>query len=289
MNRNPLARATAAAIMALAAAPAVQAADEGRLLATGGVMTAEGSAGGGIVPTAMLAGLSTDPGWDWIVGASHTSVDDYRLSSIGVAASFNDRVEFSLAEQRFGIDFDLSPGVPRNIRQTIAGAKFKLGGDLIFGSVPQMSAGLQWKKNHDFILANTLGAEDDSDFEAYFSVSRLVLNGPFHRNWLFNGNLRASRANETGLLGFGGGRNDDYRLLGEFSTAMFFNPHWALGLEYRMKPENLSGVKESDWKDVFVGWFPNPRMNLVLAYADLGSIANRPHQNGVYLSLTGNF
>lgn len=289
MNRNPLARATAAAIMTLAGMPAVQAADEGRLLATGGVMTVEGSAGGGIVPMAMLAGLSTDPGWDWIVGASHTAVDDYRLSSIGVAASFHDRIEFSLAEQRFGIDFVLPPGVPRDIRQTIVGAKFKLGGDLIFGSVPLMSAGVQWKKNHDFILASALGAEDDSDFEAHFSVSRLVLNGPFHRNWLFNGNLRASRANETGLLGFGGGRNDDYRLLGEFSTAMFFNPHWALGFEYRMKPENLTGVKESDWKDLFVGWFPNPRMNLVLAYADLGTIANRPDQNGVFLSLTGNF
>ncbi len=289
MNRSHLSRAVATVIMALAGAPALHAADEGRLLATGGQMTIEGSAGGGIVPMAVLAGLSTDPGWDWVVGGSHTQVDDFGLSSIGVAASFNDRLELSLAEQRFGIDFALPAGVPRDIRQTVVGAKLKLGGDLIFGALPQMSAGVQWKKNHDFVLARSFGAEDDSDFEAYFSVSRLILDGPFHRNWLFNGNLRASRANETGLLGFGGGRNDDYRLLGEFSTAMFFNPHWAMGFEYRMKPENLTGVKESDWKDVFVGWFPGPRLNMVLAYADFGTIANRPKQNGVFFSLTGNF
>lgn len=289
MKNMRTAQLGAVMIMALAASNGAHAAAEGRLVSTGGVMTIEGSAGGGLVPMAVLAGLSTEPGWDWIAGSSHTRVGDYDLTTLGVAASFNDRVEISLAEQRFDIGFELPAGVPNDIRQTIIGAKFKLAGDLIFGSTPQISAGVQWKKNHDFILANALGAEDDSGLDAYVSVSRLILNGPFNRNWLFNGTLRASRANETGLLGFGGGDNNNYRALGEVSTAMFFNPEWAVGMEYRMKPENLSGVCESDWRDVFIGWFPNARMNVVLAWADLGTIANRPDQDGVFLSLTGNF
>lgn len=280
---------TTGAIMALAAANGVQAANEGRLLSTGGVVTVEGAAGGGIVPMAVLAGLSTDPGWDWVAGATHTSVADYSLDTLGVAASFNDRFEISLAEQRLGIDFDLPTGVPHSIRQTIVGAKIKLGGDLIFGSVPLISAGLQWKHLEDFALAEALGADDDSGLDAYFSVTRLVLDGPLHRNWLLNGTLRATRANETGLLGFGGDRNDGYQIVGEVSTAMFFNPQWALGVEYRQKPQNLDSVRESDWHDVFVGWFPNERVNVLLAYTDLGSLAGRSGQDGLFLSVTGNF
>ncbi len=278
-----------ALIMALAGVGGAHAANEGRLLATGGLVTMEGVAGGGIVPMATMAGLSTDPGWDWVVGASHTSVSDFSLATFGVAASFNDRVEISLARQRFDIDFDLPTGIPQSIDQTVLGAKVKLGGDLIFGSVPLISVGLQWKQVDDFALAETLGAEDDSGIDGYFSVSRLILDGPFHRNWLFNGTLRATRANEAGLLGFGGGRNDGYRLMGEVSTALFFNPQWALGFEYRQKPENLDDVDESDWRDVFIGWFPNERVNVVLAYADLGTIANRSDQDGLFLSVTGNF
>jgi Protein of unknown function (DUF3034) len=276
-------------IMALASATGANAAEEGRLVSTGGVVTIEGAAGGGIVPMAVMAGLSTDPGWDWVAGASHIALGDYTLDTVGVAASFNDRVEISLARQRFGIDFELPAQRSEAIHQTIVGAKLKLAGDLIFGSVPQISAGVQWKHVEDFALAESLGADDDTGLDAYFSVSRLVLDGPFNRNWLVNGTLRATRANETGLLGFGSGTHDSYRLVGEVSTALFFNPQWALGLEYRQKPENLSGVDESDWRDVFVGWFPNAHVNVVLAYADLGSIANKPGQDGLFISVTGNF
>ena len=138
-------------------------------------------------------------------------------------------------------------------------------------------------------LASALGAEDDSGLDAYVSVTRLLLNGPFHRNWLLNGTVRATRANETGLLGFGGDQKNEYRLVGEISSALFLNPEWALGIEYRQKPENLNGINESDWHDVFVGWFPNAHVNVVLAYADLGNIANRPDQDGIFLSVTGNF
>lgn len=266
------------------------AADEGRLKATGGLVTIEGAAGGGLVPWAVLSGLSTRPGFDAVAGVSVTAVGDFRLESIGLSASWNDRFELSLARQQFSIDRGLLPeGFDRHLRQHVLGAKLRIAGDLIYGELPQMALGLQYKRNSDDALASALGARRDHDVEAYFSVTRLILDGPFHRNWLLNGSLRATRANETGLLGFGAAGDDDYDLVGEFSTALFLNPEFALGAEYRQKPKGLAGLGESDWRDVFVAWFPTPRFSLALAWVDLGTIAARPDQDGVFLSMTGNW
>jgi hypothetical protein len=277
--------ASLALVLSALFASAAQAADEGRLKATGGLVTIEGAAGGGLVPWALLSGLSTQPGFDVVAGASATEVGDFRLESLGLSASWNDRFELSLARQQFSVDPGLLPaGFDRHLRQSIVGAKLRVGGDLIYGDLPQMAIGLQYKRNDDDALARALGARRDHDLEAYFSVTRLFLDGPFHRNWLVNGSLRATRANETGLLGFGSGADDDYTLVGEFSTALFLNPEFALGAEYRQKPDGLAGLGESDWRDLFVAWFPSKRFSLALA-----TIAARPDQDGVFLSMTGNW
>jgi len=57
--------------------------------------------------------------------------------------------------------------------------------------------------------------------------------------------------------GVGGDRRDTRSLLKEGSVAVLFNPRWAVGVEYREKPDNLSFAGESDWADLFVGYFPN--------------------------------
>lgn len=275
-------------VAAIIASSLASAAEHGRLPATGGAMTIDGAAGGGIVPMAEMVGLSTDPGWDYVIGSAALSVDDFSLHTLGVAASFDDRFEISLVEQRLGIDFDLPGALPQHIRQTVIGAKAKLLGDLIYGSLPQLSLGLQYRHVQDFDLAQSLGARSDDGIDATLSASRLFLDGPGHRNWLFNIGARASRANATGLLGFGGDDSNRYQLLAEASTAVFFNPQWALGAEYRQLPSNLLDVKESDWRDLFIGWFPNRHWSLLLAYTDLGTLANRPQQDGLFLSITGN-
>lgn len=71
--------------------------------------------------------------------------------------------------------------------------------------------------------------------------------------------------------------------------AVLFNPRWVLGVEYRQKPDNLGFAKENDWSDVFVGYFPNKHLALVLAWAQLGDIAGQSNQNGPYLSVQGSF
>lgn len=274
----------------LALSAPLHAADEGRLNATGGVVTIEGAAGGGLVPWAVMAGLSTRPGHDAVLGISTTRVGDFRLESIGLSASWNDRFELSLGRQQFTVEQGLLPaGIDRSIGQSVLGAKLRVAGDLIYGSMPQMAVGLQYKHSNSEVLAGALGARRNDDVEAYFSVTRLFLDGPFDRNWLLNGTLRATRANETGLLGFGRADDDDHDVVGEFSAAMFFNPEVALGAEYRQKPAGLPGLGESDWRDVFIAWVPHRGFSLAVAYVDLGTIAARPDQHGVFVSMTGNW
>lgn len=266
-------------------------ADQGRLLATGGASSLEGAAGGGITPWAVLSGYGERGEWGADVFATRVETADYRLDVAGVAASFDNRVELSYARQRFDLG-NLARGLnlPQNsLSQDIFGMKLRLFGDLIYGQLPQLSFGVQHKRQKDFLIPSLVGAQRSADTEGYLSASRLILGGAFGYNLLLNGGLRYSRANELGLLGFGGDRRDQHSLLKEGSVAVLFDRHWALGIEYREKPDNLSFAGESDWADLFLGYFPNKHLAVVLAYARLGEIASLDNQNATYLSVQGSF
>ena len=71
--------------------------------------------------------------------------------------------------------------------------------------------------------------------------------------------------------------------------AAFLNRYWAVGVEFRDKPDNLSFAREEAWKDIFVAYFPSKHVSLVGAYTELGSIAGLDDQSGWYLSLQGAF
>lgn len=277
-------------LVACLIATSAHAANEGRLTATGGLMTVEGNAGGGLVPWAVMSGLSTRPGVDVVAGLSATHVGDFTLESLGLSASWHDRFELSLGRQRFAVDPGLLPaGIDRRIDQTIVGAKLRVAGDLIYGRMPQVAVGLIYKHSDADVLAHALGARRMDDIEALVSVTRLWLDGPFDRNWLVNGTLRTTRANETGLLGFGRTGDAGYDLVAEASVAMFFRPELAIGCEFRQKPRGLDGLGESDWRDLFLAWFPSRHHALALAWVDLGTIAGRPDQRGAYASWTANW
>lgn len=266
-------------------------ADQGRLLATGGASSLEGAAGGGITPWAVLSGYGERGEWGADVFATRVETADYRLDVAGVAASFDNRVEISYARQRLDLG-NLARGLnlPQNsLSQDIFGVKLRLFGDLIYGQLPQLSLGVQHKRQKDFLIPSLVGAQRSEDTEGYLTASRLILGGAFGYNLLLNGGLRYSRANELGLLGFGGDRREQRSLLKEGSIAVLFDRHWALGIEYREKPDNLSFAGESDWADLFLGYFPSKHLALVLAYARLGEIASLDNQNGAYLSVQGSF
>jgi hypothetical protein len=138
-------------------------------------------------------------------------------------------------------------------------------------------------------LTTALGAKK-SGTEVYASATKLFLA----QGILVNGTLRATKANQNGLLGFGGAQADKIKLLPEVSVAWLVNRTLALGAEARAKPDNLNrsvlgagALKEDDWFDVFVAWAPSKHVSLTAAWVDLGKIvpALQPkRQTGGYLS-----
>jgi hypothetical protein len=260
-------------------------------LATGGGSQIEGSAGGGIVPMAVLAGYGAEDQRGGTAFASRVQTKDYRLDVFGAAWSWDNRVEISAARQELYLNkLAGALGVSDDtIAQNIFGVKVRLVGDLVYTDIPQISAGLLYKTNEDFFIPNAAGARDDSDYDLYVAASKLLLGDFFGHNILINGVARSTRANQGGLVGFGGDKNNNREIVFEGSTAVFINRYWAIGGEYRQMPDNLSFAEANDWRDVFIGWFPNKQWSVIGAWVDLGDIATLKNQQGWYVSLQGSF
>ena len=298
-NRNLIATA-ALAVLCFGSARA----DTGKLLLTGGVSTIDGAAGGGLTPWAVIGTNATDGQTGFTAAATRVTTTDYGLSIIGAAVGINDRLELSVARQ------DLDTGITGtglglpglHLRQSILGAKVKLFGEAVLDSFnwkPQISVGVEFKALDSTGLDGTLAAlgANKTGTDVYVSATKLLLA----QGLLVNGTLRATKANQNGLLGFGatlGGARDSYQVMPEVSVAWLLSRNIAIGAEYRAMPNNLQdagraaglgeGLRSSDWKDLFIAWAPTKYVSLTLAYVDLGLIApattNSRSQTGAYLS-----
>ncbi|MBF7074869.1 DUF3034 family protein [Glaciecola sp. MH2013] len=254
---------------------------EGKLLATAGLSQVEGSGGGGLVPWATLSGYDSHDELSLSVSVSSAELNDYRLAVQTLSASFYDRVEVSVAQQRFDLK---TSGV--DIKQHIIGLKYKLYGDAVYGYSPQLSLGLQHKKNEDATIPNALGAASSSGTDIYFAATKVHLGAISGYNTVWNLTARATKANELGILGFGGPSNDRYELMVEASAGILLSRNLVIGVEYRQKPDNLN-LGEDDWFDVFFSYIPNKNLSLTVAWTELGSIAGAAKQDGLYISLNG--
>ncbi|BFI95303.1 MAG: DUF3034 family protein [Rhodanobacter sp.] len=288
MSRRLPSRATRLAALLALMAPVLAHAGDGRLLATGGASEVEGSAGGGLVPWAVIAGYGTR---DQIGGtAFRTRLDlpDYRLDAWGAAFAWHNRLELSVARDRFDLGtLGKAIGQPgAALRQDVLGAKLRLAGDLVYGPIPQISLGVQYKRLLDFAIPHLVGARRDHGTDVYLSASQVLLGAADGYNVLWDVTVRSTDANQFGLLGFGGDRGGR-KLVGEGSLAVLLNPHLAVGTEYRQKPDHLAFAREGNASDLFLAWFPTKHVSLVAAYVSLGPIAGLRDQQGWYLSLQG--
>ena len=257
-------------------------AGDGKLIGTAGLNQIEGSGGGGLVPWATLAGYDSQEQISVNAFTTQVHLDDYRLNVLGISASFYDRVEISLAQHRF--DLKTLGG---EIKQNIYGLKYRLYGDIVYSTWPQVSIGLQYKKLNDGSIASAVGATNSSSgTDIYIAATKIHLGALAGFNLVWNVTARATKANQLGLLGFGGVNNHNYQIMAEASAAVLFSRHLALGIEYRQKPDNL-GLGEDDWLDVFISYIPNKNLSFTLAWAELGNIAGAKKQKGLYLSLNG--
>lgn len=257
-----------------------------RLLGTGGVTQVEGAGGGGLMPWALITGYGTNQQIGGSAFYTHAETKgDFKLRTTGIALGFYNRVEVSASQARFGLS-DTVPG--EEIRLNTLGVKVRVLGDAIYDQdswLPQISVGAQYKYNEDYnLVPKLLGAKNRSGIDVYVAASKLYLGALNGYNLLLNANLHASKANQFGLLGFGGDRHDQYRIYPAVSAAVMLSDNWLLGSELRYKPDNLSVYEENSAHDVFMTWFPHKNVSVTGAYIDLGTIANKDNQTGWYLS-----
>lgn len=235
----------------------------------------------------------------------------YANDSLPTGSTFN--TVGLLTDGVLGLNTGIKPW-NTTIGMNVFGVKVRLFGEAIYDSdnlIPQVSVGAFYKRNNNPTLIKTLGAAKADDWEAYVAMTKIF----FPISTLVNVTLRYTSANETGLVGFGGPDGDKKQIRPEVSVAYLLNKGTAIGAEYQKHGNNLNGQSvnlaglnltgltsliggnlgttltqsDSDWKDIFVAFFPNKNLSLTLAYAMLGQITLTPHQNGFYASVQASF
>ena len=295
-----------------------------RLLASGGVSSVEGAAGGGITPWALIAGYGSNEEINATANIQHLQAGEYQLHSYGAAVGFYDRFEFSLQQQNLDVSsatmtnvFNFLSNGPTpaliapstQIEQTIIGGKLKVYGDALFSEnpyIPQVSVGFQYKKNQSFDsslalydgavpIPNTgipalLGATQDSGIDYYISASNVLLGAFDGNNVLYNLTARLSKANTLGLLGFESADDNSYALEMAASFAVFTGRHTLIGMEIRQQTDRLSGLAKADTiSDFFVSYLPSKEWSITAALVNLGNLPLQPKSKGFYLSFTANY
>ncbi len=279
----------------------------GKVLLTGGVTQLEGAGGGGLTPWALIGSYGTEDEVGANVFKTQVNTQDYTLEVTGVMVGLFDLVELSYARQNFNLQ-SLGSGISSlagttfnsRLRQEIYGIKVKVYGDALLEQdswIPQIAIGALKKKllSDDTLnatgnkkLGEAVGATDDEGTDIYVSATKIILD----QSLLLNLTLRNTKANQMGLLGFGGNKSDSAKIMTEFSVAYLLTQHVALGYEYRQKPSNLNTftaanapMEEEAFTDYFVAWAPTKNISLTLAYANLGTIVTSKEQKGFYSSV----
>lgn len=265
--------------------------DSGRLLATGGVSQVEGAAGGGLTPWAVIAGYGSRDAIGANAHYTYIGLADYTLHAPGIAVGFFDRLELSYSYQTFNtrnVGALLGLGQGYEFHQHVAGAKVRLIGDAVYDQdswLPQISAGVQFKSNDRDAVIAAVGGRSNTGIDYYVSATKLFLA----QSLLANVTFRATKANQFGILGFGGDRHNSYTPQIEGSLAYLISRKFAVGAEYRTKPDNLNIAKENNAWDIFAAYFLTKNLSLTAAYVNLGNIVVKDNQGGYYLSLQAGF
>ncbi len=273
-------------------------ADDGKLLLTGGVSSIDGAAGGGLSPWAVTGSYASAGQWGATASAGMLKTQDYGLTVFTAALTWHDRLELSVGHQDLDTQQNLAPlglgGL--HLKMDVMGLKLRVAGDAVLDSdtwMPQVAVGVMHKRVDagalEPTLTGALGAKTDG-VDAYLSATKLFLAPGL----LVNLTLRATQANQGGLLGYGGAQGQGTRIEPEFSLAWLQSRHLALGVEGRAQPDNLNqsvlgagALKQDAWFDAFAAWAPNKTVSITLAWVDLGHIvpALQPRrQQGAYLS-----
>lgn len=274
----------AAAALSLLA-PRAQAGE--KLLATWGVSQVEGAGGGGLTPWATITGSGSSNQVGGSAFVTIASTQDYRLKVAGAAIGIKDRYELSMSRWSLKVSPDVIPD--KSLEMTVIGVKARVLGDAVYDQdswMPQVSVGAQYKSASDTALITVLGGKSSEDVDLYVSATKVWLGAAAGYNVLGGATLRWTRANQFGLLGFGGGAESGRTLHFEGSLGVMLRDDLVVGGEFRSKPDNFGpgAFEEESAYDAFVAWFPHRQVSLTAAWLNLGNIATKKNQQGLYLS-----
>ncbi len=243
------------------------------------------------MPWALITGYGTR---DQVGGNAHVTgvaLPDFTLGSAGLAMGFDDRVELSYAHEWFdtgkaGGRLGLGNGYQFHL--DVAGLKVRLCGNAVYDQdswIPEVSIGAELKSADRHAVLRAIGAQGTDGVDAYAAATKLFLA----QSLLVDVTVRATKANQFGLLGFGGTADGGYGLDFEGSAAFLVTRRLAIGAELRTKPDNLRFAREGNAYDVFAAYFFNKHLSATLAFTDLGPIARQGDQAGAYLSVEAGF
>ncbi len=262
----------------------------GKLRLTNGIATLDGASGGGLAGWGLIAGKETVQGIGGSAHVTYVELPDYNWQSHGAAIGLFDRLELSYARQNLDtLDVGAALGLGRSyvLNQDVWGAKVRLFGSAVYGPplLPQVAIGVQYKNNLDDAVTQAVGAASDDGTDFYVAATKIFLS----QSLLANATVRFTKANQLGLLGFGGDRSDNRSVQFEGSLGYMLSRNLVVGGEYRTKPNNLGIAREDDWWDLFAALALGDHFTLTAAYADLGTIAIADDQRGGLLSLQAGF
>lgn len=277
-------------------------ADQGKLPLTAGFSDLEGSGGGGLVPLAVVSGYGSSSSWGANAHFTNIQLRDLHLYTYGVSAGLLDRLELSYTRQQ--LDITGTPLDGLGVKQDVYGLKIKLFGDAVYGQdswLPQVAFGAQYKHNDGIKHGESigapgltspvlLGAQSEHATDLYLAATKVLLA----QSLLVNVVVRETKANQFGLLGFGGDRHRGYSTKPEGTLAYLLTRKVAIGGEIRTGPRNLSHDDQTNAWTLFVAWAPTRNLSLVAAYLNIGSVLApvtgvTRHQDGPYFSVQAGF
>ncbi len=254
----------------------------------------DGQAGGGLVPWALLSSGPT-------VAITHLGTQNLGVDSVAINTSFANRVEVSYARNLLDVTGSALGNASNHAVVDNIGVKVKLNdmGD----AMPQFAIGAVNKRASGSLINNVIATPgsgiNTSATDVYGAVSKIVKIGG--KTVLLNGVLRASKANQLGFLGFGGGNTagakTGYTVKPELSAEMFAAENVVFGAEYRAQPINGAPgntvLTQDAAYDVHIVYVANKNFTLTAAYANLGRVApavnGTNRQNGMFVQGQVNF
>lgn len=295
---------TALGILGCGSAPAsnLLGTDEGKLPLTAGFSDLEGAGGGGLVPLAFITGYGSSSSWGGNAHFTNIQLRDLHLYTYGLSVGLLDRIELSYTRQQLDVTGTALDGL--GVKQDVYGLKVKLLGDAVYGQdswLPQLAIGAQYKHNDGIkdaqavglpglINPQQLGAQAEHATDLYLAATKIFLAQSLVANVV----VRETKANQFGLLGFGGDRHRGYSTRPEGTLAYLLTRKLALGGEFRAATHNLSVDDQTNAWTLFAAWAPTTNISLVAAYLNIGSVLApvtkvTRHQSGPYLSVQAGF